>query len=96
MSIRGLLLLVPVLFAVLHYKTGKYPFSALVTASCAVSCFFAPAGVSAWIIAAYVLSIIGDWFMAHSSGKNGDRMLLGGIGGFFCAHVCFLVYRISS
>ena len=93
---RYLLLLIPVLFAVLHYLTGKYPFSALVTISCAVCCFFAQAGVSMWIVAAYLLSVIGDYFMAHSDGKNGDKMLLGGISGFFCAHVCFFVYSLFS
>lgn len=85
-------LLVPALFAVLHAKTGKYPFSAAVTASCLVIAILA--GASVWIIAAYALSIVGDWFMAHSGGKNGDRMLLCGIVGFFLAHACFLTYSV--
>ena len=87
-----LLLLVPALFAVLHAKTGKYPFSAAVTASCLAIALLA--GASVWIVAAYALSIVGDWFMAHSGGKNGDRMLLCGIVGFFLAHACFLTYSI--
>lgn len=89
-----LLLLVPVLFAVLHAKTGKYPFSAAVTASCLAVALLA--GSSVWIVAAYALSIVGDWFMAHSGGRNGDRMLLFGIVGFFLAHACFLTYGLLS
>ena len=84
------MLLIPLVFAILHFKTGKYPFSAAVTLSClAVSLYFR---ASMPILAAYGLSVIGDWFMAHSGGKNGDKMLLGGIVFFFSAHVCFLIF----
>jgi uncharacterized membrane protein YhhN len=86
-----LLLLIPTLFAVLHFFTGIYPFSPLVTLSCAA---IASPFASPWILIAYLCSVVGDWFMAHSDGKNGDKMLLGGIGGFFCAHACFLVYSV--
>ena len=37
------------------------------------------------ITAAYALSVVGDWFMAHSGGKDGDRRLMGGILFFFLA-----------
>jgi hypothetical protein len=87
-----LLLLIPILFAVLHYRTGKYPFSLLVTVSCMVSVFL---WSGPWITAAYLLSVVGDYFMAHSGGKNGARMLLGGIAGFFLAHACFLGQSLS-
>ena len=91
MKFIPLLLLVPVIFAVLHYRTGKYPFSAAVTLSCLAAVFL-------WadfrITAAYALSVVGDWFMAHSGGKNGDRRLMGGILFFFLAHACFLSYSI--
>lgn len=88
------LLLIPALFAVLHAKFGSYPLSASVTASCLLISLLA--GASPWILAAFALSIIGDYFMAHSGGKNGDRMLLGGIVGFFLAHACFLTYSIIA
>ena len=88
-----LLLLVPVFFAVLHFHAGRYPYSAAVTASCLVISLIA--GASPWIVAAYALSIVGDYFMAYSGGKNGDRMLLGGIVGFFLAHACFLTYSLT-
>ena len=79
------------LFAVLHYKTGRYPFSAAVTLSCLLSvCLWADPRITA----AYALSVVGDWFMAHSGGKNGDRRLIGGILFFFLAHACFLSYGI--
>ena len=87
-----LLLLVPILCAVLHAKTGRYPFSAAVTLTCLASVFL---WADPRILAAYGLSVIGDWFMAHSGGKNGDRMLLGGIAGFFLVHFCFLLYAGS-
>ncbi len=85
-------LLIPVLFSVLHYRTGKYLFSALVTLSCLAVVFLYS---DIWIPAAYAFSVVGDYFMAHSGGKDGDRMLLGGITGFFAAHLCFLGSGIS-
>jgi hypothetical protein len=87
-----LLLLIPILCAALHAKTGWYPFSAAVTLTCLVSVF---PWADPRILAAYALSVIGDWFMAHSGGKNGDRMLLGGIAGFFLAHACFLLFSVD-
>ena len=86
------LLLVPVCFAVLHARTGKYPFSAAVTLSCLVSVLY---WADPRITAAYAFSIVGDWFMAHSGGENGKRRLLCGIVGFFLAHLCFLLYGLS-
>ncbi len=88
----ALLLLVPVLFAVLHFFTGKYPFSPLTTLSCAL---IAAPFASPWILAAYACSVVGDWFMARSEGERGDTMLLGGIAGFFLAHGCFLLYAVT-
>ena len=91
MKLIPFLLLIPVVFALLHYKTGKYPFSAAVTLSClAAVCLWADVRITA----AYALSVVGDWFMAHSGGKNGDRRLMGGILFFFLAHACFLSYSI--
>ena len=87
-----LLLLIPAAFAVCHYKWGKYPFSAMVTLSCAAICFL---WADPRILAAYLFSVVGDWFMAHSGGKKGDRMLIGGIVGFFLAHVCFLLFGLK-
>jgi len=87
-----LMLLIPVLFAVLHDKTGRYPFSAAVTLSClAAVCLWADPRITA----AYALSVVGDWFMAHSGGKDGDRRLMGGILFFFLAHACFLSFSLS-
>ena len=84
-------LILAVVFAVLHYLKGKYPFSAMVTLSCAAICFL---WADPRILAAYLFSVVGDWFMAHSGGKKGDRRLLGGILFFFLAHVCFLSFAI--
>ena len=57
MKLVPLMLLIPVLFAVLHDKTGRYPFSAAVTLSCLAAVF-------PWadfrITAAYALSVVGD------------------------------------
>ena len=96
MKLPVLLLLIPLAFAVLHTVTGKYPFSALVTLSCALCVGFAAwrAEFAGLTLAAYAFSVAGDYFMAHSGGKNGDRMLLFGIGGFFLAHLCFLIYGV--
>ena len=70
-----LTLLVPALFAVLHARTGKYPLSASVTLSCLAIALLVCSSI--FIPTAYALSVVGDYFMAHSGGKNGDRMLLG-------------------
>lgn len=88
-----LLLVIPVVFAVCHYRWGKFPLSASVTLSCAAITFLR---ADPWITAAFLVSVVGDWFMNHSGGKDGDRMLLCGIGGFFFAHVCFLLAGIRK
>jgi len=47
-----------------------------------------------WILAAFLFSIVGDWFLSH---MNGDSlMFVKGIALFFLAHVGYLLYALFN
>jgi uncharacterized membrane protein YhhN len=47
-----------------------------------------------WILAAFLFSIIGDWFLSH---MNGDSlMFVKGIALFFLAHIGYLIYALFN
>nr|WP_297788451.1 lysoplasmalogenase [uncultured Allomuricauda sp.] len=47
-----------------------------------------------WILAAFLFSIIGDWFLSH---MNGDSlMFVKGIAFFFLAHIGYLLYALLN
>lgn len=86
-------LVIPLIFAVIHSFRDKYVFGAAVTLSCALS--LAPfADFSYFVIAAYIFSAFGDYFMAHKADK--PSYFLPGICSFFLAHVMFLAYAIKT
>lgn len=47
-----------------------------------------------WIPAAFLFSIIGDWFLSHMNGDN--LMFVKGIALFFLAHVGYLLYALFN
>jgi uncharacterized membrane protein YhhN len=47
-----------------------------------------------WILAAFLFSIIGDWFLSHMNGDN--LMFVKGIALFFLAHVGYLLYALFN
>lgn len=90
-----LMLIVPAAFAAAHEATGKYIFSPLVSLSCALIVFAFAGPKSAWaVILGLLLSVVGDWFMAHQS--RGSMNLMYGIGFFFGVHALFCVYSVLN
>ena len=47
-----------------------------------------------WILAAFLFSIIGDWFLSHKNGNS--LMFIKGIALFFLAHVGYLLYALFN
>lgn len=84
-------LLFPVVFAVLHRRTKKYPFSPMVTLSCALI-----AGLCGYpvLCGGLVISAAADWFLHHERGRQ--AYFLCGVAGFFVGHVCFAVHSVIS
>lgn len=84
-----ILLLIPVGFAWLHKRTHRYPFSPAVTLSCGGISLLCGCPVLALGLC---VSALGDWFLNHERGRIG--YFLGGVGGFFLGHVCFLTHSL--
>lgn len=82
------LILIPIAFALLRLRTGRYIFSALTTLSCAAIALPSAPVLSA----ALFVSFIGDYFMAHKGSK--EWMYLLGIAGFFLGHVIFIAHSM--
>ena len=85
--VQMLFLLIPLTFAALHRKTGRYPFSPAVTLSCGGISLFCGCPV---LTIGLCFSALGDWFLNHERGREG--YFLAGVGGFFAGHVCFLLH----
>lgn len=87
----GLALLLPLICMLLGLRTRKYAWNCALTLSCAaiVACTGRLPALYSMVIGLCV-SVIGDFFMAHKAGRT--SWYLAGIGGFFVAHVCFVVY----
>jgi uncharacterized membrane protein YhhN len=98
---RIALLLGPVLVAVIALRTGYLPFKLGVPGCCAlILCFELRRVPSAssrelWaLIWAFVMSMIGDWFLSNRSGR--EHYFEAGIGAFFLAHVGYLGYALMK
>ncbi|MCE4565899.1 lysoplasmalogenase [Maribellus sp. CM-23] len=102
MSIKSsfLLLLIPLVCSVLAYTGFGFEFQVAVPTSC-----IAIIALLYWkrmksftdifyIIAAFVFSIGGDWFLVN----KGDSFIMfaAGIGLFFFAHLCYLIFAIIN
>ena len=84
-------LLIPVGLAVLTRRTGRYPFSAAVTLSCAGISFGCGCSV---LGGGLVFSALGDWFLQHE--REREAFFLSGVAGFFPGHCCFAVHSVLS
>lgn len=84
--------LIPAFFAVMRKISRKYVYSALVTLSClAIAACFRARGW-AWLAGGFAFSVLGDYLLAHQ--RNRPFRFIGGVGGFFLAHACFLGYAL--
>lgn len=98
-------MIVPIAFAMMGIRTGKYKFTFLTLAAnlailISLSAVNAPrpplllADTPPQLLLAVALSIAGDYFMGHKSSPN-DPKYLAGIVSFFAAHGCYLWYVLS-
>ncbi len=84
-----ILLLIPVSCALLHRKTGRYPFSPAVTLSSGAVCLLVGFPV---LFLGLCFSALGDWFLNHE--RKRTWFFLCGVGGFFAGHLCFLIHSL--
>ncbi len=88
------LLLIPAAMMVLRFVTRKYVFSALVTLACLGIALFTRVPMNGVIALGFAFSIAGDYLLAHQ--KDNPMRFVAGVGGFFLAHVCFLIYAAHA
>jgi uncharacterized membrane protein YhhN len=94
------ILLIPVVSAILALITHHFAFKAGVAASgilILAGMFFTGhrSYEKVWlIIAAFLFSIAGDWFLSNKEGQS--WMFMAGIALFFFAHVCYLMYALKN
>lgn len=88
------LLLFPAAMMVLRFVTRRYAFSALVTLACLLIALFTRTPMSGVIALGYAFSIAGDYLLAHQ--KEKPMRFIAGVGGFFLAHACFLIYALHA
>lgn len=87
-------LALPVLMVIFKFQTGRYIFSALITAACALAALLSGPKNALWLlIAGLVMSIAGDWFMAHQ--RRSPLNFFFGVGGFGIAHMLFIAYALT-
>ncbi len=87
-------LLIPVCGMVLGLMGKGFLCNCVVTLSCALIAALTGRGeMMIPLIAAFIISVLGDWFMNHKSG-NTMRYILA-ISLFFLAHIGFTVYAAS-
>ena len=92
------MLLIPLLFAVLAWMGWGYMFRAAVAMSCAVIVWLMAkqltAGSKWYVIAAFLLSIGGDWFLSHRRGI--PVRFIYGVCLYFMAHAGFLCFCLKN
>jgi uncharacterized membrane protein YhhN len=94
------LLLIPALSAILAITTGHFAWKAGVTGSAIlILAAFFYAGHRKYekvgmIIAAFLFSIAGDWFLSNKQEQS--WMFMAGIAFFFFAHICYLIYALKN
>ncbi len=87
-------LALPVLMVIFKFQTGRYIFSALITAACALAALLSGPKNALWLlIVGLVVSIVGDWFMAHQ--RRSPLNFFFGVGGFGIAHMLFIAYALT-
>lgn len=87
-------LVAPFLCMYFGLKTGKFPWNCALTLSCALIVALTGRGRAALpLILALVISVAGDYFMAHKAGRT--TWYIAGIGGFLLAHCAFLWYSME-
>jgi len=92
--------LVPFVFSVLAYQGFGFVYKAAVTLSCLLIIGLGWKSTSkkhkeTWlIVAAFVLSIVGDWFLSNKGQRF--QMFAAGIGFYFLAHVGYLTYALQK
>ncbi|WP_162304565.1 lysoplasmalogenase family protein [Maribellus luteus] len=99
-NLKYLWLIIPLIISYFAYKGYGFEYKAGVTISCLGLIAF-----SYWnklkssrnvlfVIAAFVFSIIGDWFLSH----KGDSFIMfsAGIGFYFLAHAGYMVYALVN
>jgi len=97
-------LILPILFSFLAVKTDLFRYKILVTASCILiivlsslmsqSFHFSGSNPVFYLLGAFSLSIVGDYFLSFRKGKK--NYYLFGILGFFAAHIFYLVYALQK
>lgn len=91
---KSVFMLVPLGLFVLKCLRSKYIYSPLITLSCMLIALISGAHARMFMCAAFVFSVIGDFFLTHK-GISKDSYLYG-IGGFFLAHAGFLIYALMN
>lgn len=87
-------LLVPISGMVMGLKTGKFLWNCVLTLSCASIVTLTGRGkMMLPLIIALLISVVGDYFMGHKSGK--PSWYLFGIAGFLLAHAAFIWYAMG-
>ena len=92
-------LLLPLAMALLRLATGKYVFSALVSLSCALIAiifggWLIPAGRDYLLAAGLVVSVMGDYLLAHQ--KRKPMRFIAGVALFGAAHVILIAYALCA
>lgn len=87
-------LLIPIAGMFMGLRTGKFMWNCVLTLSCAAIVVLTNRGMPMLpLVAALLLSVVGDYFMAHKSGK--PMWYIYGISGFLLAHLGFMWYALS-
>ena len=88
-------LLVPLLAMMMGLRTKKYAWNCVLTLSCALIVALTGRGAQMLpLVAALVISVLGDFFMAHKAGRT--PWYIAGIAGFLLAHLCFIAYAAQA
>jgi uncharacterized membrane protein YhhN len=94
-----LLIVIPIIFAILAWKTLNLWMVEGVAICCAAICilviFRQPGSALIWLLcAAFLISVCGDLCMKHR--RVNPHLFIAGIAFFFVAHVCFLVFLLKN
>ena len=95
---RFLLLVFPVIFALLALFGWGFFYQSAVSVSCCAILLFAPdrkIRYTIWfVVAAFLFSIAGDWFLSHRNGLL-IRFVIG-IGLFFMGHIEYFIFCVRN
>ncbi len=93
------LVLVPIAVGILALETGNILFKLGVPLSCALILLFmfgrkSPNKSFYFIIAAFLFSMLGDWFLSNKSGR--ELFFIYGIAAYFIAHIGYSLYAMKN